>query len=112
MKRLIPLILLLVTSCGPIWGEEEEKVDAVDRWTVSKVVDELLTSISRKHEEMGPLFISHLPKLKNDAAKREGFADWAEFKLAMNATSPEVELEVARRITAHLNSLLTPPEEE
>ena len=112
MKRLIPIILLLVTSCGPIFGEEEEKVDAVDRWTVSAVVDELLTSISRKHEEMGPLFISHLPKLKDDAAEREGFANWAQFKLGMNATSPHLEVEVSRRITAHLNSLLTPPEED
>ena len=112
MKRIMPMLLLLIASCGPIWGEEEEQVDAVDQAVAQSVVNHLLTSITLKHEEIGPLFTSHLLKLKDEAAQREGFEDWADFKLGLNATSPDLEVAVANRITAHLNSLLTPPEEE
>ncbi len=112
MKRLIPILLLLVASCGPLFGEEEAEVSRIDRATIRTVVSHLLTSITRKHDEIGPLFTSHLAKMKNDAAKREGFENWAEFKLGLHATSPKLEVQVANRITAHLNSLLTRPDGE
>ena len=112
MRRLIPILLLLVASCGPIWGEEEEHVDALDRSKVRAVLSNLKTSIDLKHEEIGPLFASHLHDMKNAAAVREGFKHWAEFKLGLRATDPRLEVEVANKITAHLNSLLKLPEEE
>jgi hypothetical protein len=112
VRRLVPVLLLVVASCGPIWGNEDEKGEALDQATVRSVVGNLLASITRKHEEIGPLFASHLQDMKDAAAVREGFKDWAEFKLGLKATDPRLEVEVANRITAHMNSLLTPADEE
>ncbi len=112
MKNLIPILFLLVASCGPVFGNKYAKVDALDDATVATVVSHLLTSITSKHEEIGPLFPTHLREMKNAAAHREGFEDWAEFKLGLKATDPDLEVEVANRITAHMNSLLKAPEEE
>ncbi len=111
MKRLIPILLLAVASCGPIFGKEEVPVAALDRGTVDTVVEDLLTSITRKHEEIGPLFASHLHDMKNASARREGFDDWQEFKHGLKATDPDLEVEIAGRITEHMNSLLEVPEE-
>jgi hypothetical protein len=112
MKLLIPILLLAVTSCGPLFGKEDEKVDALDRETVDTVVEDLLTSITRKHEEIGPLFASHLHDMKDAAARRGGFDDWQEFKRGLKATDPGLEVEIAGRITEFMNSLLEAPEED
>ncbi len=112
MKILILVLLLLGASCGPIFGNKEEKREALDDATVETVVTHVMTSITRKHEEIGPLFASHLHDMKNAAAVREGFEDWTDFKLGLKATDPGLEVEVANRITAHMNSLLEVPPEE
>ena len=110
MKKLIPILFLLVASCGPVFGNKEEKGEALDDATVEAVVSHLLSSITRKHEEIGPLFASHLHDMKNAAAVREGFEDWREFKLGLRATDPGLEVEVANRITAHMSSLIEVPD--
>ena len=106
MKVLIPVLLLAVASCGPILGKEDQKIEALDQATVDAVVEDLLTSITHKHEEIGPLVTSHLHDLKNEAAELEGFDGWLAFKLSLRATDPNLEVEVANRITAHMNSLV------
>ncbi|MHC4470083.1 MAG: hypothetical protein ACYS99_03890 [Planctomycetota bacterium] len=115
MRWLFAALVLALPACDRFPWDKSEEAAVLDPTLIEKVVNDVLARISAAHEETGPLFTDRIPEIKNDAAGREGFEDWEDFKNHLRRTSPDLEAEVSRRITDRMLELLEekePPEEE
>jgi hypothetical protein len=89
-----------------VLGNPNENTTKVPPETVEKVLGHVLDGLSAREAEMGPLFTGSLPAVQDEAAKAEGFADWADFLRHLRATEADADVRVARRINNRMNELL------
>ena len=76
----------------------------------SDIVYEVLSRMTASHQEVGPEFPNRLEQIKRDACEREGYSGWDDFARHVRVGAPSGDVELTRRITAHMNSLLSPAE--
>lgn len=107
---LLLVLLLAIPGCDQLFGEADEEVAPVASEVQERVMSEILSRMTASHEEVGPEFPNRLEQIKRDACEREGYAGWDDFARHVRVGAPSGDVELTRRITAHMNSLLSPAE--
>ncbi len=92
-------------SCGRL-GSEKEEGPGVDPAVVERVARDVLATLAARKDEVGPLFVHDIPKIKDDAARRAGFDGWNDLKRRMERTDADLEVRLAERITLRIRELL------
>jgi hypothetical protein len=105
MRVLLVLLVLLAGCDGYPWQDEADD-PPVEVEVRERVVDEVLQRLSATYEEIGPMTPTKLKPIKDEAAQREGFADWEDFARRLRNTDPSWDVAVSERITARLKQLL------
>jgi hypothetical protein len=107
MRTLLVLLVLVVAvpACGRIMGNKEPSSPEVDRKVADRVVERVLAALTEAHREEGPLAAFRLPRIKQDAAQSENFANWRDFHKRLLATDRSLSVEYSRRITKRLEDL-------
>jgi len=107
---LLLVLLLAIPGCDQLFGEADEEVAPVAPEVQERVMAEVLSRMTASHEEVGPEFPNRLEQIKRDACEREGYSGWDDFARHVRVGAPSGDVELTRRITAHMNSLLSPAE--
>ncbi len=107
MSRLAAaVLLLLLPACGWLADDPLARVPPIPPEERELVVADVLHRLGAAWEEVGPLLTARLPDIKRAAAAKAGCADWLEFRARLAATDPALEVEVSRRITGRIRTLL------
>jgi hypothetical protein len=106
--RFLLLVVLIsaLPACERFPWDKGEDETTVDAQTVERVVSDVLTRLTAACEEAGPLFPDRIPAIKDDAAQREGYENWQDFRSQLLNTDPSLVPTISRRITDRMTELL------
>ena len=113
MKWLLIGVLLLC-ACERGTEEGEEELERIEPGRIDAVLDDILTRMETHLEEEGARITRALPEIKEEAARAAGFESFNRFLAGVRTTEPGREVDISRKITAHLRELTRAeaPEEE